>query len=362
MDWWDVPYNCMGAFPTDVVDALGGNTLRNQPSLFWSRLEAPLDTYRLAEPDLALSEWYFDADTAGWMVDRFAGGWETVAAIGCPTIALEAASSSRRALLVDSSPWLDFSWNASIDHWRIRAEELSRFSVGEAVYFIDPPWHLNDYSCWLSALSHVMTPGSQVILVLPQALALRSARLIRAQAFQFFSRRGQVDVTASAVRYKTPLFESTMLAEWGMELSDWRTADLLEVTIKVLEPEHGGRGRPKMHETLEAWEPFNIGGRIVRVGPCRLSTTAQFRYQNMPQVTLRSPSRSSLLEQGINCFSSLGTGMKVTSGAQLLKNFLSHLADQGNLQKALFAVSADNESRRGLLQAYKWLVELDKEG
>jgi hypothetical protein len=351
-------FQCLGAFPT-VPLALALGNLPGSTAIASSLpyLSAP---WRIAEGDLLLSEWYFTPKCTARLVDMFAAGDQRIFAIGCPTIAVEAAKlASARVLLIDASPWVSIE-PGSIEHRREDVVSLAAEKLGEGTYFIDPPWHLDDYQDWLHALSLSLAPGSRVCMVLPQQLSSRASRAIRSFSFDFFASRGKFDVIHDAVDYDTPEFEATMLRTAGLSARNWRRGDVLDVRIEATVPE----AAPSVGSFLSSqWVAFNFGGRVIRLKTKTPGRSTNFRFiagQESGSWILPDPSRSRLRDNQINCLTSAGIALKVTDGLDLLADALTALQAGWSLSKAIQSLSVGAEDRRQLRKACTLLLELQE--
>lgn len=359
----DVVFNCRGAFPTDVLEALGVELEPNVPL----DLAAPpplRNRWRTADLDLIESEWYFDAESAADISDRAARGGGKLVALGTPTIAALAAGRSE-VTLIDSSPWLLEDQFSAIDYRRRRVSEVVFDATEGATFVIDPPWHLHEYSSWLTAIAPALIPGTHVFLVLPQILSLKSSSAIRQFAIEFFSARGSVDVFTSAVKYESPQFERNILGAAGLSPINWRTGDLLQAVVMTDPIDSATYKSPPVPPT-EVWRGYEMNGTIVRVRgeyavddvSLRFDRPRDLRRHNM---VLSSPSHSRLSAEGINIVSSSGVGLALTSGMNLLERTLSRASDLSDVVVELRRALPELSERRSVARTFELLLGLSHE-
>lgn len=356
-----VVFECRGAFPTDVLAALGidlGNQIDFEPAA----KPATLSGWRVGESDLIQSEWYFDERTVQELTAKATDRCGSLFAVGTPTIAVKAASLVDVTLL-DSSPWISEDKLGALSFHRSRVEE-SRLDVGEeAVFIIDPPWHLQDYCGWLSTLEASLRPGSRVFLALPQMLSLRSAPVIRQFSIDFFSRRGVVDVIPDALTYESPPFEQNILGAAGLAPKKWRSGDLLEAQILWDSELAGSTSR----DSNAQWRGFVIGGRVIRLRDDKAASGGDFdfigaRSASRRSMVLKSPSHSQVRESGLNAISSNGTGLRVASGLGVLESALARAAQIGSLTVALEEMSMIRKIAPAVIEALEVLIGTEDGG
>jgi hypothetical protein len=352
-------FSCDGAFPTDVLRAGGirGLPTHEDDSLPLHRTPG----WRVADQDLIQAEWYFDADTVERLCSTYLADGDTAYAIGCPTLAVEASRRGVLSTLVDSSPWLDFTSEVGLDHKRVDVTSINRLEIEDkAVLFVDPPWHLSEYQIWLEVISRSVSAGNRIYLVLPKSLSLRSAKSIRSASIEAFAPIGDVDVIDDAVRYETPLFEKAMLRSAGLPWGNWRTADLLELSVRrtpATEPQAPSR-------SVDEWDHYNLDGTVVRLQISKTlesSTDSDFSFYVPPTATssdwvLRSPSMSLIASARINCVSSIGVGLSINFGMRLLQQVLARLSEGELITNAVESLEVGPAVRTRIRKAVTILV------
>lgn len=306
-------FACEGAFPTIVQD-----------SCEWARgdpVEAParsaLPSWRKADLDLAASEWYFDESTIGAVlteVGDIRSGY--VLCVGVPTLAFALTETGGRVTLVDSSPWI--SAGPGLDFRAIDFLEYDDPLPPGAVVVMDPPWHLADYASWLSHLSTLVPADGPVsiLVAVPERLASGSSVMIRELVFKRLGEMGRIDVRAGWLRYSTPWFEASMLARAGISPRDWRRADLVVARCGSLPRDAPAVGS---RSSFASWRSTLIDGAVIRMDP-QSPSAGSFEVRSRTDVM--APSRSLILEQGVNLFSSSGACASILGGAGVLAEVL----------------------------------------
>lgn len=351
----DAVFRCHGAFPTVPLFLSLGKIPRSPTT---SSMSPHLSTpWRTAEGDLLLSEWYFTQQTTIKLVKMFPAVNRQIVAVGCPTVAVEAAKTgTARIALIDASPWVSLT-GENIDHRTQDVGSLTPEAAGEATFFIDPPWHLDDYKSWLGALSPRLAPGSRVCLVLPEQLSSRASRAIRSFSIDFFAARGVLDIIHDAVDYETPEFEAAMLRTAGLPVRDWRSGDILDVRINTVV---SGGSVPTASSLPSQWMAFNFSGRVVRLKTPTVERSTHFRFDSGDDSghwTLPDPSRSRIRNSGIDCVTSAGIALRIIEGSDLLSRTLLALQEGLSVTQAIRSLRVSDADSRRLQEVCNLLLD-----
>jgi hypothetical protein len=246
-------------------------------------------------------EWYFDADTSSRLAEEYLGRSASVL-LGCPTVARDGARMSKRRLLIDRSVGLI----SRLRRWGVPAgviadlrRPVARSRYGEfMVVLADPPWHLQDMLVWLAQASRLCRTGGTIAMPLFGELTKPSAPRERASILRAAEAIGPTYLQPTAVRYRTPRFETEACLASGLSAPvDWRVADLLIINPRA------GRQLPAVGPppaVSERWRTWILGEQVVKLrentadsGPA-LGPLAGAINWVLPSVRRRHPDRAQI--------------------------------------------------------------------
>lgn len=259
-DFHEICRNARGAFPLQVLQALPHPV----DSVDLKKVVLPSPFLDTPEPHQLDSDWRFNRQSAEYVAGLLAC-FDRVLCVGTPTVYSCLAAWGREVCLVDRNPGLKGGVLES-QHAHLFVSDARAFQYKVSHFdaaVIDPPWYPEDYASWVQAVGPSLRKNAKLYAVLFKELLRPQASQERAKILKILGQLGPVRHLTEPVTYTTPLFEALVLGRLGLPaLAEWRTADLIEVTVQAPSPlkEEASVSLP-----AKDWTRFFFGKRVVAV-------------------------------------------------------------------------------------------------
>lgn len=336
--------SCKGAFPSDVLSAIGRLGTPARIALVNELLPGAPDSHSLSrlfpEPHPVDFEWRFNEETALSVAKYVSGIGGRVACLGTPTVYRHLAAQGADSVLVDRNPFLPRYLSESSSNRVVTADLRFRAStcgIGKFdVIVLDAPWYLEYVKTWLLRALELANKGATIILTLFPELIHPSGRQERANLVRLLKCLGSSSNFTTGAVYETPLFETETLRALGLPpLPRWRTAELVVVRLSFPIPMF--QVTPPKEDR---WIRFLLGTQVVALresGAVRRPLSIRPPYANGSFVLL-SVSAGDPVRGHINLWSSRNRCMQV-SGLETVREFLSALESGESTDSAIRAVA-----------------------
>ena len=216
------------------------------------------------EANPAYMQWTFAHSTRDFLVHLASSTETPIALLGCPSIH-ESLPCKRSAYLFDIDE--RFSGNDNAIICDIARFDFSSYKSFFKFVLFDPPWYAGNFRLWSRVAYYIAEEGATIIFPLFQSLLRPRARVERLGILHAW-RHAMKDVVQieSVISYTMPKFEENQLLQFGIDLGDWRVADLIlaQNKRKCMESIFDKRRFEKVVDTGE-WATYHDGNKTVAI-------------------------------------------------------------------------------------------------
>jgi hypothetical protein len=281
------------------------------------------------EPHPLDFDWRFtkqSADDLAVMALRLGGD---IACLGTPRVfrALSRRVVASRMLLWDHNPgWLRVFGNrvrrksVPISPDEVADRELHKFTT----VIMDPPWYVNHYKTWLHTACLLLQPGGEIIMPLFGSLLRPRADSQRRDLQRFIAQIGSTSSRIMTVTYETPPFERAVLRSRGIDVGNWRAAEVVRIRVER------APSLPVRLAHKSEWSRFSIGECVVMLRDDCLSADSIQLSAVSPRYgyCLKSISSRSSVRAKVNLWTSRNHIFQVRGYGRLMI-FLQNLSVSG---------------------------------
>lgn len=374
-----------GAYPTDVLHALQTLKAKKRVSQLsnglWTRSRT-LDeaaTFKRSqhspiqvssdgfpEPHPLDFDWRFTPSTATALTKKIvAGGKESAAILGAPTLYKYLVDSGFNVRLFDKNPQV-------IEHLRTvgyssvtqcNLLRLTKFTEHFQWVIADPPWYIEYYYAFLKAARKLLVPEGRMLLSVLSRLTRPSASTDRAYLLDCAMNLGfdLIEVNPGVLHYVSPPFEIEALRAEGIAIDNWRSGDLFSFILRTHKLQKLRLTRPAKEEK---WQAVQLGQTTIKIKVRQQQRPQDFDYQPVSPsggVHLRSVSRRSPVRSRIDLWTSRNIALTVRK-SRVVAEALQKLSKGEPLHETLASISYEyqlSEQERTRLQELLSLLMRD---
>lgn len=177
------------------------------------------------ESNPAYMQWSFTQYTRSLLAGLLDPNWERMAFLGCPSVFSLFEDDSRAYLF-------DIDQRYYINERTVICDfadfDFSDYESSFDFVLFDPPWYVGNFLNWSKIAHGLSTRGATVMFPLFQELLRPSAQQERRRILVSWRKAMKHVVRlGSRVAYEMPHFEEEQIRHNGIELGDWRVADLV---------------------------------------------------------------------------------------------------------------------------------------
>ena len=171
--------------------------------------------------------------------------------------------------------------------------------------FIDPPWSLPCYMDWLQIAEKYLSKNGKIYMPLLGAMTRPNARKDRQKIYKFLTKMGLSAKTLGVqLEYDVPSFEASVLGRYKIPATNWRTAELIEISRSLDVPKSKSYQINLIDDTLILSATVNN----IRIEGAVSSVFSEFGFLDVPVdgSIMTSTSSRNIGNRSANVFTSNG--------------------------------------------------------